>query len=196
MVRSNLALLLAERNLKITKVSADTGISRTTLTALCNNYSQGIQFDTLNELCLYLDVEVSDLIAFIPVEVGIVDIGMTPYTGPVHRNLDIFICICYRLNEYQIVPLDGYLSEQRSGDTINRLEVVIDVPDDYPDNEDSVRANELIRQSFEKLPRAFFPVLEKALDEKLFFMYSDRQLSENMSVTYIWSDDLIRRNNR
>ena len=56
MVRCNFSVLLAERNLKITTVCNDTGISRTTLTYLANNYSKGIQYDTLNTLCSYLKV--------------------------------------------------------------------------------------------------------------------------------------------
>lgn len=66
MIKCNLAVLLAERNLRISKVSEDTGISRTTLTALSNNYSQGIQFDTLNKLCLHLQVTPDKMFAYLP----------------------------------------------------------------------------------------------------------------------------------
>lgn len=66
MLSCNLAVLLAERNLKISKVAADTGISRTTLTSLANNYSQGIQFDTLNTLCRYLRVHPQDILFYAP----------------------------------------------------------------------------------------------------------------------------------
>ena len=69
MIHCNLATLLAQRNLKISKVFQDTGISRTTLTALAYNHAQGIQFDTLNTLCTYLNVTAEDLIMHIPVEV-------------------------------------------------------------------------------------------------------------------------------
>lgn len=87
MVRCNLSVLLAERNLKITKVCNDTGISRTTLTYLANNYSKGIQYDTLNTLCSYLKVSPGELISFVPVDI---------YIGYVHRdgtNLDIELTI-------------------------------------------------------------------------------------------------------
>ncbi len=66
MLKCNLAILLAERKLRISKVNEDTGISRTTLTSLSNNYSQGIQLDTLNKLCLYLQVSPDRLFAYIP----------------------------------------------------------------------------------------------------------------------------------
>lgn len=69
MIRCNLSVLLAERGLKISKVAADTGISRTTLTALSSNSNQGIQMSTLNTLCLYLGIEPNQLLSFAPVDI-------------------------------------------------------------------------------------------------------------------------------
>lgn len=69
MIRFNLSVLLAERNLKITKVSKDTGISRTTLTSLASNNSKGIQFDTINTLCKYLSINPEDLFSYIPFDI-------------------------------------------------------------------------------------------------------------------------------
>lgn len=66
MIRCNLANILTAKGLKITSVSKATGISRTTLTALASNYSQGIQFDTLETLCRFLQVRPNDLISFLP----------------------------------------------------------------------------------------------------------------------------------
>ena len=61
MIHCNLATLLAQRNLKISKVYQDTGISRTTLTALAYNHAQGIQFETLNTLCTYSRATIAPL---------------------------------------------------------------------------------------------------------------------------------------
>ena len=77
MIRSNLAVLLAERNVKITRVSEVTGISRTTLTALNNNYGRGIQFDTINTLCNYLKITPSELISYIPIDIEITGFSLT-----------------------------------------------------------------------------------------------------------------------
>lgn len=66
MLRCNLALLLAERGLKISKVAKDTGISRTTLTALANSTSQGVQLETVDKLCMYLKTDVSSFFVFHP----------------------------------------------------------------------------------------------------------------------------------
>ena len=57
--------------MKITKVSKDTGISRTTLTSLANNYSQGVQFETLDSLCSYLKITPADFFSYSPFNVFI-----------------------------------------------------------------------------------------------------------------------------
>lgn len=69
MIRCNLAVLLAERNLRISQVAIETRISRTTLTALFHNTSTGMQFETLNTLCNYLDISPEQLIAYAPVDI-------------------------------------------------------------------------------------------------------------------------------
>ena len=71
MLIPNLSVLLAERHLTISKVSADTGISRTTLTALSGRGARGIQFDTLNALCQYLRVTPNELFLYRPYDVAI-----------------------------------------------------------------------------------------------------------------------------
>lgn len=69
MIISNLESLLKERKLKISKVSADTGISRTTLTMLCNNTGKGFQFDTANTLCIYLNINMGQLFTTLPFDI-------------------------------------------------------------------------------------------------------------------------------
>lgn len=66
MILTNLKVLLAERNLSISKVSNDTGISRTTITALSSNNCKGIQFDTLDVLCSYLNIMPDDFFLYSP----------------------------------------------------------------------------------------------------------------------------------
>lgn len=60
-MKCNLKSILQERQLKITKVSNDTGISRTTLTSLFNEKAKGIQFSTLETLCNYLNITTNEL---------------------------------------------------------------------------------------------------------------------------------------
>lgn len=56
MLKNNLAVLLAERNLKISDAFESTGISKTTLTAIAENSGKGVQFETVDKLCNFLNV--------------------------------------------------------------------------------------------------------------------------------------------
>ena len=71
MIKCNLSEIMGQKQLKIVKVSNDTGISRPTLTALYYNNGKGIQFDTMNVLCRYLNVSPAQLFDFTPVEIDV-----------------------------------------------------------------------------------------------------------------------------
>ena len=71
MLIPNLSVLLAERRLTVTKVAQDTGLSRTTLTALTTRSAKGIQFDTLNRLCQYLKVTPDALFIYRPFDLAL-----------------------------------------------------------------------------------------------------------------------------
>ena len=66
MIKSNLAVLMAERGLKIADVYYDTGISKTTLMALSENKGKGIQFETIDKLCNYLNISPQDFFVYSP----------------------------------------------------------------------------------------------------------------------------------
>lgn len=64
MIKSHLPVLLAKRRLKISDVSKDTGISRTTLASLYYERSKGVQFETLETLCAYLKCGTGDILEY------------------------------------------------------------------------------------------------------------------------------------
>ncbi|RHB86142.1 XRE family transcriptional regulator [Streptococcus lutetiensis] len=66
MIKTNFAVLMAERGLKISDVYEDTGISKTTLMALAENTGKGVQFDTVDKLCNYLGIELKDFFVYSP----------------------------------------------------------------------------------------------------------------------------------
>lgn len=66
MILCNLAAIMGERRLKISKVAADTGISRTTLTALYYDSGKGVQFETANLLCIYFGITMGELFTTLP----------------------------------------------------------------------------------------------------------------------------------
>ena len=63
MIKINLAEIMAKNKIRtIQKISDQTGISRTTLTALYYGTSTGIQFSTLDRLCRFFGCEIKELI--------------------------------------------------------------------------------------------------------------------------------------
>lgn len=68
MIKNNLAKLLAERNIKASRLSLDTGIAQSTLSRISNNATEKIEYSTINTLCKYLGVEPKDFFEFVPVD--------------------------------------------------------------------------------------------------------------------------------
>lgn len=71
MIRNKLASLLADRNLKISRVANDIpNLSRNTITATSQNETKMIQLDTINELCQYLGISPTDFFEFLPFDLS------------------------------------------------------------------------------------------------------------------------------
>lgn len=68
MIRNNLAVLLAERQIKITRVAKDTGISRSTVTSISQNDTKMIQMEVINKLCSYLKITPEYFFEYIPID--------------------------------------------------------------------------------------------------------------------------------
>lgn len=145
MLICNLSVLLAERNLSITQVSHNTGISRTTLTSLASNHSKGIQFDTLNELCIYLNISPEEFFVHIPF-----DILLTKLSFKTKNN----IILSYSLKHLSIESLDLLVNANYE------TESVYEEP-----GEMLIKANFhiLYTEEFKRLgviPRSFFAIWE------------------------------------
>lgn len=145
MLKCNLAVLLAERKLKISKVSADTGISRTTLTALSGNQSQGIQFDTLNTLCSYLRITPAEFFCYAPFEFN-VKLEKTDETA-----FEVTLSFVQPGRRYGI-PNDVYLFADVYVD--KPLELSVSLPDDEENTG-------LLRRYMKGLP----PILKRDLEQ-------------------------------
>jgi len=63
-----LALLLGERKLRAAELARRTGINKNTISALWNERSSGIAFDTLDKLCRELDCQVGDILKYVTTE--------------------------------------------------------------------------------------------------------------------------------
>ena len=65
MIINHLPTLLAERRLKVADAVRATGVSKTTLHKIYNDQSSRIDFDTIDKLCEYLEVEVGDIFEYV-----------------------------------------------------------------------------------------------------------------------------------
>jgi putative transcriptional regulator len=63
-IKSRLAVLMAEKGIRLNELSEKTGISETNLSLLKNNHVKAIRFSTLIELCQALDCQPGDLFVF------------------------------------------------------------------------------------------------------------------------------------
>lgn len=198
MVRCNLSVLLAERNLKITKVCKDTGISRTTLTYLANNYSKGIQYDTLNTLCTYLQVTPGELISFIPVDIFIAYVHRTD-----HELLEIEMEITINGttkkcglsgNAFLSFPSEDdpdikNRSKPHSVDIYVGLWLPLNIPDKELEEE-----NKFIISAFKQIPITFLKDLETEITNEVIndldYEYHLESLSEPIACSFTWDPSL------
>lgn len=64
MVENRLSHLLFKKRLTISQLHRDTGISRSTLTKMYHKRIRNINFDVLDQLCIYFDCQISDILYF------------------------------------------------------------------------------------------------------------------------------------
>lgn len=157
----NLRILLAQRGLKITQVSKDTKISRTTLTALYYDNSKGIQMDTLNKLCLYLKTTPEHFFNYAPIDIVVQNIELSEGDKGLFKlmvNLSISdsaSCIsCF---------LQGSVFAYYENDDFESSPWGIDINLDLPESNDGNHINphnNYIVNSFQKLTQPFQDIIE------------------------------------
>ena len=64
MIICKLPTLLAERRMRVADLIRGTGINKTTLHKLYNDDLTRIDFDTIDRVCDFLDIQVGDLFVF------------------------------------------------------------------------------------------------------------------------------------
>lgn len=185
MIRCNLSILLAERNLKITKVSNDTGISRTTLTSLNSNRAQGIQFDTINTLCTYLKISPDQLISFIPVDIKLENVKIFN-----DDLLEINLTIINNSRPYSC-SLTGTCYKYYSDGKISDLDIYVELWDEEINSEDTKEENALIINTFNRLSVPFRNDLQDKIVDGIFLNLEYESLDDPISLSFTWSDDLV-----
>lgn len=171
MILCNLAVILAERKLKISKVAADTGISRTTLTALYHGSGKGVQFDTANMLCIYLGVTVGELFATVPFDLFVEKCIVSCHLETEEVSLVQFECkyIDQKNTEYP------YIRAVLRQHAKHKHERILELQELQPDNSET--ENHLLTELFHNLPHAGIHGLkcrfENAFFEKYLSIYKE-----------------------
>ena len=156
MLIPNLSVLLAQRHLTVTRVSEDTGLSRTTLTALCGGSARGIQFETLNTLCQYLKAAPGDLFLYRPFDIALADCPGTPG----HTEITFTVRRAGRREERCALDCEARLLYADDASTLEALRVRLStLPGDSPAAQRSRDLADLLRS----LPTAALDALELAI---------------------------------
>lgn len=66
MIECKLAVLMAEKKVRIADVIRDTGIPRGTLTRLYNETAIRVDLNDVDKLCAYFDCTTQDLLPYMP----------------------------------------------------------------------------------------------------------------------------------
>ena len=176
MIRCNLAILLAERGLKITKVSNDTGISRTTLTSLSNNYSQGIQLETLNTLCMYLKIKPEQLLSFVPLNLKIQHVSnLNRYED--FQQFEIEFEIEYNGRKHNC----GLCATVEFFNFNSEVNIDIGL---FDEDDETNEENAIIKNTISKLPQPFLIDFQNDLIKQILF---ELDKDTDYKVTLVWS---------
>lgn len=199
MIRCNLNVLLAERNLKITQVSQDTGLSRTTLTALASNKSQGVQFETINTLCNYLRVTPDNLISYIPIDIKVVDVDIWGENLIIRLKiskdsvvLDCVLCgHCYIFisDNEEPYPCDNVSDLTKS--KVNAMSICVYIPDEtYGEviDPDIQKHKPILINIFNTLTTSFLNDIQNVIIEKILALFNN--VPNTLKIHFGWDNEL------
>lgn len=107
MIICTLNKLMEENDKTQSEVASKTGITRPTLLSLIRNDNQSIRYETINQLCKYFDVDMSELLVYSPVEVELKDILLdeVPITLDLEiteNNSSVAVSLIYDINGLEI----------------------------------------------------------------------------------------------
>ncbi|MBU5366496.1 helix-turn-helix transcriptional regulator [Enterococcus devriesei] len=168
MIRNRLAVLLAERQLKISKVSSITKISRTTLTSLAQNDSKMVQLETVNTLCMYLRIPVDEFFEFIPynfdyyIEISN-ELKYDPEEEPITYGIEAYINI---KGETEVFSLEY------SGELVDYAADIFEMDLTPVDSEEVKKAKDF----FESIPNSFTAQIKSEFEKRLLQIGLDRHV--------------------
>lgn len=196
MILCNLQNLLAERRINISQASRDTGISRTTITSLCTNTCQGVQLDTVNTLCKYLDIGIEQLILFtkydfyIRFNIPYIDIENFPQSD--QGNFQIKINYFGRESVCHIY-CDVYFHYEKNYITWLEVELALgdetSYSDDDPNKKVVLEENRILRKVLSELQYPFKNWIKDKIKEKICDEY-DLYVADGYELTINYPQEL------
>lgn len=188
MIISNLDAILKDRKLKISKVATDTGISRTTIASLCNNHGKGLQFDTANILCIYLNVSMGELFTTLPFDIFVENIEIAETLDVMNTKgvFEVVLKLKYldRLrveypNLYATINLE---TTPYNEDTCIKINVDLPVKNfnTHGDNGNTEDENELLISVFQSMPETAIRIIKDRIGEAI----TDRSDVKNFYVNF------------
>ena len=184
---------MGERRLKISKVAADTGISRTTLTALYYDSGKGVQFETANLLCTYFGIGMGELSTTLPF-----DLFVESCKGIFGDGSVVFDCKVLTKAGVEFIELiaDVTLSpEEMWYEEFNITDLKFRAKQDG----NSQRENQILNHILQQIPDRAKPILEDRLAEAFFDMtgnittFSPEQIIaiQNSLVQFSYPDKFV-----
>lgn len=173
MLKCNLKVLLAERNLKITQVSNDTRISRTTLTSLAFGYAKGIQFDTMNTLCNYLKITPKELFIYLPYDIEI-QLEDFRYDDRLLNSYIKFSVILLKEGKKYVASLSANMEYYDK-----KFKFITQEPQIQDENDK--REFGMVKEYLEKLPIQFFINIENEFKDKILLELKSNQFFEEIN---------------
>lgn len=152
MILCNLPEILGKRRLKIAKVAADTGISRTTLTSLYYDTGKGVQFETINRLCIYLNIGIGELFTAVPFDI-IIENSSYDYRN-CNEDSVLFECEVLTVEGSEFVDLEAIV--KYSDDLIINVDIVF-LPV-QPRNTEA--QNQILTRIFKNIPKEALDILK------------------------------------
>lgn len=181
MIRMRLAELMAERNIKASRISVDTGVARSTLSGIVNNANKMIQLDTLNTLCNYLHSDPEKFFEYYPVDFSVSCVinsfdltfnseneGEHWYLNIGQLDADVYVKLTGTITRtYELQAslaedeqIQGYETYTEAGPTIasTTLQVVINDPTESAEQE-----GQFLRFVYDNVPAGFHSGLRSDL---------------------------------
>lgn len=171
MIRNNLAILMSERGIKNSVLSARTGISKNTISSTAQNDGKMIQLETINKICQVLGVTPSDFFIYTPYDIDI-EVSMNEFETKGSLNSS------YQPSSFIITSIDCdlILTVKKSGNILDTF--VFEIADF---NETDLVSNKFLSLEFEfsgnditqlsnfwsQIPTPFVGDLKKEIENKI-----------------------------